>query len=178
MGDAARAGTKGAGSEQHMPGQVTLCHLQWKVLGWAAGGVALSSLTTLSLAGSGCFGRGLLLTAGPCHPLPPYSPPKTIPILAAAGHRERFLPSLPLLLFPSHSHSLSMNPLCCISSITFLSPSCSLLMGCPAPSIPSPQLVSPPSLHQPLSCRIFILSLSFSCCPWHHRQGQVLVPEG
>lgn len=120
------------------------------------------------------------LDSRPCHPLPPYSPPKTIPILAAAGHRERFLPSLPLLLFLSHSHSLSMNPLCCISSITFLSPSCSLLMGCPAPSIPSPQLVSPPFLHQPLSCRIFILSLSFSfsCCPWHHRQGQVPVPEG
>lgn len=53
-------------------------------------------------------------------------------------------------------------------------------MGCPAPSIPSPQLVSPYSLHQPLFCRIFILSLSlsFSCCPCHHKQGQILVPEG
>lgn len=44
VGDAARASIKRAGSGQHMPGQVPLCHLQCKVLGWAAGGIMLSCL--------------------------------------------------------------------------------------------------------------------------------------
>lgn len=107
VGDAARAGTKGAGSEQHVPGQVTLCHLQIRALGWAAGGIMLSCLTIPSLAGSGLsFPSFLQPIQDHPHPCP-------------SRHREYFLPSLPLLPFSSHPHSLSMNPLCRISSITF-----------------------------------------------------------
>ena len=87
--DAAGAGAKGtpgAGGEQHVPGQVTLCHPQRRVLG--KGGRSVHTVLSdtppaPSWTGSHCFGCGLLLMAGPlirpvpaAHPRPSQSLPQ------------------------------------------------------------------------------------------------------
>lgn len=121
------------------------------------------------------------LDGRPSYPLCPCSPSKAIPTLATAGHRECFWPSLSLL-FPGRSHSLSLNPLPCISSSTSLSPPCSLLKL-------SSNLLSC-SLHHFLpSLLLTLLSISlspagyFSPSPlsaalWLRGQGRVPVPGG
>lgn len=153
------------------------------VLGWGTGGCTLSSLTpSMQPDWLSLFWLQASFDGRPSHPPVPAAHPRPSPPLPQQDTGIAFcLPCLSFL-FPGHSHSLSMNPVSCISSSTFLSPSYFLnfhLTHCPAPSIPSsPTCFLPFSPSTSLPQDIYSSPSPPPAALRPHRQGRVPVPGG